>query len=194
MLLNLFLAILLDAFSEEDEEEREGEEPKKNKMEELEGRTLIEEINKYLEYAGKSKKKKNAFVAKKGGSKALRDKVILDESFDFDNIDEDKNIDSDEEEESKDLYAGIECEISYYFFKKDFFVRKFLRIITKHNMFENVIIVLIVLSTVKLVTDTYYMKATDDNIVVVVSGYLDYVFNIAFALETVTKSIAMGLA
>jgi len=46
MLLNLFLAILLDAFSEEDEEEKEQEEGKKqSKFDELEGQALIEEIN-----------------------------------------------------------------------------------------------------------------------------------------------------
>ena len=64
MLLNLFLAILLDAFSEEDEEEREEEEGKKNQIldKELEGEPLIENLNTFIDYAGGGKKKKNAFV------------------------------------------------------------------------------------------------------------------------------------
>ena len=52
-------------------------------------------------------------------------------------------------------------------------------------MFENVIIALIVASSCKLVLDTYYMQASSDNIVVKISSYFDYVFNIAFLLETV---------
>ena len=64
MLLNLFLAILLDAFSEEDEEEREEELWNNDKLNELglEGEHLIENLNTYILYAGGGKKKKNAFV------------------------------------------------------------------------------------------------------------------------------------
>ena len=37
------------------------------------------------------------------------------------------------------------------------------------------------------------MNADEDNVVVKISSYFDYIFNVIFALETVTKSIAMGL-
>ena len=60
-------------------------------------------------------------------------------------------------------------------------------------MFENCIVLVIVASSAKLVMDTYYMNADENNVVVKISSYFDYIFNIIFALETVTKSIAMGL-
>lgn len=60
-------------------------------------------------------------------------------------------------------------------------------------MFENCIVLVIVASSAKLVMDTYYMNADEDNVVVKISSYFDYIFNVIFALETVTKSIAMGL-
>ena len=97
MLLNLFLAILLDAFSEEDEEEREEEEGggEKNKIEDLEGEELIEIIHTHVDYAGGKKKKKNAFVAS-GNNKANKDAVLLEESVDLEN-----SIDEEKEKEKK---------------------------------------------------------------------------------------------
>lgn len=51
---------------------------------------MIEEINQYIEYKS-SKKKKSAFVAKGKSKTALKNQIILDESFDFDAA-ESKNV------------------------------------------------------------------------------------------------------
>jgi len=60
-------------------------------------------------------------------------------------------------------------------------------------MFENCIVVIIVASSSKLVMDTYFMNEDESNLVVQISSYFDYIFNVIFALETITKSISMGL-
>lgn len=52
---------------------------------------------------------------------------------------------------------------------------------------------MIVASSAKLVMDTYYMNEDESNTVVYISSFFDYIFNVIFALETITKSIAMGL-
>lgn len=93
----------------------------------------------------------------------------------------------------KDIWDGIECEVSYYFFYKTNIIRILLRYITRHPMFENCIVVIIVASSSKLVMDTYFMNEDESNLVVQISSYFDYIFNVIFALETITKSISMGL-
>ena len=133
---------------------------------------MIEEINQYIEYKS-SKKKKSAFVAKGKSKTALKNQIILDESFDFDAA-ESKNVpnqvtgDQDDEQNplKKDIWDGIECEVSYYFFYKTNIIRILLRYITRHPMFENCIVVIIVASSSKLVMDTYFMNEDESNIVV----------------------------
>jgi len=66
----------------------------------------------------------------------------------------------------KTIWDGIECEVSFYFFYKSNPIWKILRIMTKHPMFENMIVIIIVASSAKLVMDTYYMNASEENMVV----------------------------
>lgn len=62
----------------------------------------------------------------------------------------------------------------------------------KHYWFERVIMLLIMLSTLKLIYDTYTLDST--GISKVVSDQLDLFFTIIFTLEALIKSIALGFA
>lgn len=92
----------------------------------------------------------------------------------------------------KDLFEGIECEISIYLFRKHNLIRWFLWIVTKSKLFENFIVVVIVFSSCKLVMDTYYLSEDESNIVVYISSIFDIVFNVIFLIEFLSKTIALG--
>ena len=62
-----------------------------------------------------------------------------------------------------------------------------------HTYFEGVILVLIVSSSLKLVTDTYLYDYADGSQVKIVSGNIDTFFTIAFTCESVFKMIAFGV-
>jgi hypothetical protein len=51
----------------------------------------------------------------------------------------------------------------------------------------------IILSSIKLVYDTYLWKLDDSDLRVIVSGKIDFFFTCAFGLESTLKSISMGL-
>lgn len=61
------------------------------------------------------------------------------------------------------MYSGIECENSLYLFAKDNWFRKKLYMVYKNKYFDNTIMLLIVLSSIKLASDTYYMDAEPDS-------------------------------
>lgn len=61
-----------------------------------------------------------------------------------------------------------------------------------HMGFEGVILVLIILSSIKLVVDTYLFDLPEDDPIVVTSAQIDYFFTAVFALESFLKSLAYG--
>lgn len=64
------------------------------------------------------------------------------------------------------LYDGVECELSLYLFKKENWFRKFLYKMTVWKGFETILFVVIILSSFKLVMDTYYIDAPKDSTIV----------------------------
>ena len=84
---------------------------------------------------------------------------------DLEDLDEDQIIrifkhqgilqkDKDEVKQQK-LFVGVECNQAFYLFSKDNFIRKMCYKMIKHPIWENGVIVLILLSSMKLATDTY---------------------------------------
>ena len=59
-------------------------------------------------------------------------------------------------------------------------------------MFENFILAIIILSSAKLIYDTYLADLADDNIQVRISNEFDKFFTAVFTLESVSKLIAYG--
>jgi hypothetical protein len=94
---------------------------------------------------------------------------------------------------SKVLYEGIECENSFFFMTKKNPIRLYTYKLIEVKGFETVILILIILSSLKLIGDTYILNEPDDSTLVVLSNYLDLFFIIFFALESFLKALAMGL-
>jgi len=62
-------------------------------------------------------------------------------------------------------FEGVECELSFYFLTKNNWLRIILYRMVTHTGFETVILILIVLSSIKLVVDTYIYDLPEDDIV-----------------------------
>ena len=96
-------------------------------------------------------------------------------------------------EQTDELYKGISCEKAFYVFSKENPVRLVFYKLSLHTYFERLILTLIILSSMKLAYDTYILDLPEDSSQRQTSNYLDYVFNISFALETVIKTVSLGL-
>ena len=77
---------------------------------------------------------------------------MLDESFEYTKEALTKKLVT---KKKKVDFDGNECELSFYFLKKNNKLRIFLYRLVSHTGFETVILILIILSSVKLVVDTY---------------------------------------
>jgi hypothetical protein len=91
----------------------------------------------------------------------------------------------------KDIYAGVLCAKSCIWLTKHNKIRILCAILGSHKHFETVVIILIVLSSLKLVAETYQNESWPPDAVAVLNG-LDYVFNGLFIMEAVIKIIRMG--
>jgi hypothetical protein len=132
----------------------------------------------------KGKKKKN--MKKKAESNMLDESIEID--LDTLQVKREQSI------RKKPMFENIDCEYSFFIFTKKNKIRIFCYKVITHRFFESVIMVLIVLSSIKLIYDTYLWKLKEDDIRVDISGKIDYFFTTAFALESTLKSISMGLA
>ena len=88
----------------------------------------------------------------------------------------------------------IHADKSLYLFGRDTCFRRNIHFIQKHHYFENFIMLLIALSSVKLAMESYFADSDKDSTMVKVSEELDYVFNYLFNLECVLKVFALGFA
>ena len=87
----------------------------------------------------------------------------------------------------------VECQMSLYMFSKENRFRQLVYRLIKHPAWDNTIIVLIILSSLKLASDTYLSNLSDDDIIIKVSDTADVIFNYAFIIELALKVFAMGL-
>lgn len=198
ILLNLFLAILLDGFLNEDDEE-DGD------LEEIE--RLAAEVRRL-----KIEKEKTRRMKKMGADTSAigendpdsRKKKKIEEMIDdVDDMDEklireifmDEGLikKKDPEREKRLLYDGIHCERSFYIFKKTNLLRLFLYKVSKHKLFDNTIMALIALSSIKLAADSYLTGYAPDSIEIAVSENIDIFMNVCFLFECITKNVAMGM-
>ncbi len=114
----------------------------------------------------------------------------MDESFEYDKENLTRKMTLSED---KKLFDGINCEKSFYLFSKRSWLRKWLYRIYTHKRFETAIMILIILSSIKLVLDTYMFDLPPESTLIIISDDLDYFFTAAFALETLIKAVSMGL-
>jgi len=89
------------------------------------------------------------------------------------------------------LYEGIDCKESLWVFTKTNFFRRQAYYMVKSNAFENLLLFVIFLSSLKLAIDTYLNpdNLTEQNI----ANYIDIGFNSLFFLEALMKIISYGM-
>ena len=152
ILLNLFLAILLDSFNESEVDPETG-------MRELRVssklKKKIEELEKYVDS-------------------------------------ESDNIDLGEIRAKTTQLDLSLCEKSYFLFSKRNKFRMICYKISHSQIFENCLLALIIMNSLKLVWDTYILDEPSSSVEFEVSDRLDSVFTICFALEFLIKSTAFG--
>lgn len=91
------------------------------------------------------------------------------------------------------MYNGVFCDLSFYVFPKESNFRKFCYNIQSAKWFDNTVMGLISLNSVKLGMDTYLADVEADAPIRVISDSVDYFFNTSFAIEAFFKCIALGL-
>lgn len=166
VLLNLFLAILLDSFNQEVNNDTEN-------------------LNTSLETSltGNTTQRK----LRRRKEEALR---LMDENADESNAS--SEIGRQGSLKDNQLFEGVDCVKSYFLLSKENPLRVFCYRVTSSQKFEWFILSFIVLNAVKLVWDTYLLDKPSDSINVRLSDGFDIVFTVVFGLEFLMKSISMG--
>lgn len=96
------------------------------------------------------------------------------------------------------MFENVECEQSLYIFSKDNCIRRSFYKLYKKKSFDNFILSCIVVSSIKLVIDTYYDAEFDsyadggEKNFVKFLEIIDLVFNGVFIMEMIIKVIALG--
>lgn len=83
--------------------------------------------------------------------------------------------------------------MSFFIFSKDNLIRIGAYKLTKHPLWETIVIILITLSSLKLAFDTFYINETEEDLRFHISNYTDLIFNYLFIFEMTCKLVAMGM-
>ncbi|CDW83739.1 cation channel family protein [Stylonychia lemnae] len=205
MLLNLFLAILLDSFTAVEEEDHDTPEKRvareKQRIEDLktkEGEDFINGLDEIeIDNAQKnvSKKKKKKKKKSSGKSRTGEEPLsnILEESIEID-LETLNSRKAETLSQKNILFKGIECQRSLYIFSQSNPLRIKIYEMVTNTKFETFILLVIVFSSIKLIYDTYTQDFSDDNPLVDISAKFDYVFTTIFTMELMLKCAAFGFA
>ena len=98
----------------------------------------------------------------------------------------------DKEREEANMFLGVEAARSLYLFSKKNPIRIYAYKLYKWKVFENIVMFLIALSSLKLAVATYEKYLPADSIILMVSEQFDVVLNLLFLFECCTKLIALG--
>ena len=82
--------------------------------------------------------------------------------------------------------------MSFYVFDKEFEFRKLCYKAIKSKLWENIVMLLIFLSSLKLCFDSYFLNADPELPIMKASENVDMFFNICFIFEMVVKQVAIG--
>ena len=175
VLLNLFMAILLDGFSnineldyfEEGSQNLDVIKIEKNRFSEIESLKKKSESQKEIVTHHENSLK----ITKKKKTKIIRK---------FNKIDE--------------MYENLPCKKSLFLFPKKNFVRKYCFKIVNNKFFEFSILVIIIISSLKLTGDSFLLNPKSDieYTSIEVSNRFDILFNYIFIMEAGIKVISFG--
>ena len=233
VLMNLFISILLQSFSEGEKGDDDGNLSEDEKIEKMftlpDYLQIIKESVKYKKEQEKLQKKNQVFesdalvsesisrsqiepsksqIGNSTMSKSMINMTMTQSVINESMIDDDEDERSDENEDSgynfytsveknmrdwqkiNKIFKKTECENSIYIFSQTNKFRIFCMKLITNKWFDRFILIIILLSTVRLVVDTFLKGFTW----VLLFDIVDAVFNIIFLLEAAFKIVAMGVA
>lgn len=177
-LLNLFVAILLDSFSNasDDDDINNSELTDLEKIGISRGKTTA----KY----SRKKQRKIDFIMKKI-------EEIKEESIE--SVSNSASVDTGSSSRvKKRQFVGNECVKSYFLFRQSSKLRTFCFKVTNSPKFEWAIMGLIFISSLKLIWETYLFNEPANSQKQEISRYLDIILTILFIFEFLLKSISLG--
>ena len=121
-----------------------------------------------------------AFVKAKK-TKINNDK-LMDESFELDEVAIKTKLKTEIKAKKPD-YDGVKCVRALYFLHYDNLFRKICYKVSNHFLFENLVMLVIVTSSIKLAFDTYISNSPEDSTVQVISTDMDIFFTFFFTFE-----------
>ena len=125
-------------------------------------------------------------------NKSRNDNNSIINSVDSDNDIENYLRSKKSSKKKDDLYANIIEEDSLFMFKKNNCVRVAIANFVLNPLFEKLIIFFIILSSIKLVVETYHTESWDGTAWQKFLDILDIVLNVLFILESMFKIITYG--
>lgn len=198
VLLNLFLAILLDSFLEEDGEEGVDLE-EMARLAELKRQECVEK-----EKIRRLKKLGASIIRDQSRTDQLKKRMPLVEALvdDVDDmehkllreifIDEGLIKKKDPEREKANMFSGVRAEKSLYLFSKQNCFRRLMYKMVSNKLFDNIIMLVIALSSAKLAIATYEKYLPKSSPLLTLSENFDITLNIIFLFECISKNIALG--
>jgi len=179
-LLNLFVAILLDSFSNASDDD----DLNNSELTDLD-KIGISRQNTGVKYSRK-KQRKIDFIMKKI-------EEIKEESIE--SVSNSASVDTGNHSRTKKRqFVGNQCAKSYFLFRQSSKFRIFCFKVTTSSKFEWAIMGLIFASSLKLIWETYLFYEPVDSLKQQLSSYFDVVLTILFIFEFILKSISLGFA
>jgi len=175
--LNLFLAILLDEFTGEEAAEDLEEIDEDNEDEDAHHGTSRGPTSD-----GKTHTNTNTVQRTRSLESSFRRSIT-------------SRGETDEESSDHRLKAPkheqvVACKRTFYIFSKENFVRRFCMALMHHPWFENSVLIMIAVSSIKLGIDTYITDTESTSYLI--SKKIDMGINIFFTIEMMTKIISLG--
>jgi hypothetical protein len=99
---------------------------------------------------------------------------------------------NDPEREKANMFSGVYAERALYLFTKQNFFRILVYKMVSNKLFDNIIMLVIALSSGKLAIATYEKYLPKESALITLSDNIDITLNIIFLFECVSKNIALG--
>ena len=167
LILNMFLAILLESFSEPQEEEAPKDSKKKTIIRNIREKSRIKRLKQFEKVSN------------------LLHNQELDSS-------EELTTKRNFWRKNSIVSSAITEKKTCFVLRKQNKLRKFCIKLCRSENFDRVVLALIVLSTMNLVWDTYLLNASEDSQEAKVSYYFDVAIVVAFIVEVLVKVTATG--
>ena len=92
------------------------------------------------------------------------------------------------------FFKHNQCENSLYIFNQKDKLRQYLYKITNKHQFDNFILTIIVLSTCRLIFETFFVQngSSINNLIYIILDVLDSIFNLIFFCECIMKIVSLG--